>query len=63
MDLSGPRDEMTELAETFNAMLERLDRSFDGQTRFIANASHEMRTPLAVKRALIEITISRPGTS
>jgi signal transduction histidine kinase len=60
---AGPRDEVTELAQTFNAMLERLDRSFDGQTRFIANASHEMRTPLAVKRALIEITVTRPGTS
>jgi signal transduction histidine kinase len=63
IDVSGPADEMTELARTFNAMLERLDGSFDGQTRFIANASHEMRTPLAVKRALIEITISRAGTS
>ncbi|RSM62156.1 HAMP domain-containing protein [Kibdelosporangium aridum] len=60
---SGPRDEVTELAQTFNTMLERLDRSFDGQQRFIANASHEMRTPLAVKRALIEITITRAGTS
>nr|WP_042185488.1 ATP-binding protein [Kibdelosporangium sp. MJ126-NF4]CEL16702.1 ATP-binding region, ATPase-like:Histidine kinase, HAMP region:Histidine kinase A, N-terminal [Kibdelosporangium sp. MJ126-NF4]CTQ92069.1 ATP-binding region, ATPase-like:Histidine kinase, HAMP region:Histidine kinase A, N-terminal [Kibdelosporangium sp. MJ126-NF4] len=60
---SGPRDEVTELARTFNTMLERLDRSFDGQQRFIANASHEMRTPLAVKRALIEITVTRPGTS
>ncbi|CAM4226439.1 cell wall metabolism sensor histidine kinase WalK [Kibdelosporangium persicum] len=60
---SGPRDEVTELAQTFNTMLERLDRSFDGQHRFIANASHEMRTPLAVKRALIEITVTRPGTS
>jgi signal transduction histidine kinase len=61
--ITGPRDEVTELATTFNAMLERLDRSFDGQHRFIANASHEMRTPLAVKRALIEVTISRPNTS
>ncbi|MET0133469.1 MAG: ATP-binding protein [Kibdelosporangium sp.] len=61
--LTGPRDEVTELAQTFNAMLERLDRSFDGQHRFIANASHEMRTPLAVKRALIEVTITRPNTS
>ncbi|ONI70397.1 two-component sensor histidine kinase [Actinosynnema sp. ALI-1.44] len=60
---NGPRDEVTELAHTFNTMLERLDRSFDGQQRFIANASHEMRTPLAVKRALIEITVTRPGTS
>jgi signal transduction histidine kinase len=63
IDVAGPADEMTELARTFNAMLERLDSSFDGQARFIANASHEMRTPLAVKRALIEITISRSGTS
>lgn len=63
IDLSGPHNEMTELATTFNAMLERLDSSFDGQTRFIANASHEMRTPLAVERALIEVTISRPDTS
>jgi signal transduction histidine kinase len=59
----GPRDEVAELASTFNAMLERLDRSFDGQRRFVANASHEMRTPLAVQRALIEVTTTRPGTS
>ena len=59
----GPRDEVAELARTFNTMLERLDRSFDGQRRFVANASHEMRTPLAVQRALIEITTTRPGTS
>jgi signal transduction histidine kinase len=63
ISLAGPRNEVTELAETFNAMLERLDRSFEGQHKFITNASHEMRTPLAVKRALIEITVSRAGTS
>jgi signal transduction histidine kinase len=61
--LAGPKDEVAELAATFNAMLERLDRSFDGQRRFVANASHELRTPLAVQRALIEITTTRPGTS
>ncbi|PSL56311.1 signal transduction histidine kinase [Saccharothrix carnea] len=60
---TGPRDEVSELAETFNAMLERLDRAFDGQRRFVADASHEMRTPLAVKRALIEVSITRPGAS
>ncbi|HEX6355835.1 HAMP domain-containing sensor histidine kinase [Actinophytocola sp.] len=60
---TGPRDEVAKLVTTFNAMLERLDRSFDGQRRFVANASHEMRTPLAVQRALIEVTTTRQGTS
>jgi signal transduction histidine kinase len=59
--LDGPRDEVRELAETFDAMLERLDQSFDGQRRFVANASHELRTPLAINRALVEVAITRPG--
>jgi signal transduction histidine kinase len=46
----GPDDELKELADTFDAMLERLDRAFDGQRRFAANASHELRTPLTVSR-------------
>ncbi|WP_283139350.1 sensor histidine kinase [Rhizohabitans arisaemae] len=53
--LAGPRDELKELADTFDAMLDRLERSVEGQRRFIANASHELRTPLAVQRAAIEI--------
>ncbi|NUR83635.1 MAG: HAMP domain-containing protein [Nonomuraea sp.] len=53
--LSGPKDELKELADTFDAMLARLERSVEGQRRFIANASHELRTPLAVQRAAIEI--------
>ncbi|SEG72950.1 Signal transduction histidine kinase [Thermomonospora echinospora] len=61
--LAGPRDEIKQLADTFDAMLERLDRSFDGQRRFIASASHEMRTPLAINRALIEVSVTRPGAS
>ncbi|HKT00517.1 MAG TPA: HAMP domain-containing sensor histidine kinase, partial [Rugosimonospora sp.] len=59
--LTGPRDEIKELADTFDEMLERLDRSFDGQRRFVANASHELRTPLAINRALAEVTLTRPG--
>jgi len=38
--LTGPRDELKELADTFDAMLERLDRAFAAQRRFVANASH-----------------------
>ncbi|PJJ70814.1 signal transduction histidine kinase [Diaminobutyricimonas aerilata] len=57
--LDGPRDEVKELADTFDVMLDRLDRSFDGQRRFIANASHELRTPLTVNRALLEVASAR----
>jgi signal transduction histidine kinase len=58
--LSGPRDEIKELADTFDSMLERLDQAFDGQRRFAANASHELRTPLAINRTLIEVALGRP---
>jgi signal transduction histidine kinase len=61
--VEGPRDELRELAETFNVMLERLDQSFDGQRRFIANASHELRTPLTLTRALLEVALRRPDAS
>jgi signal transduction histidine kinase len=55
--LDGPRDEIKDLADTFDAMLERLDRSFDSQRRFVANASHELRTPLTINRTLIEVAL------
>ncbi|MEQ4305226.1 HAMP domain-containing sensor histidine kinase [Plantactinospora sp. B6F1] len=58
--LDGPRDEVRELADTFDLMLERLDQSFDGQRRFVANASHELRTPLALNRSLLELAVTRP---
>ncbi|RIQ22805.1 sensor histidine kinase [Jiangella rhizosphaerae] len=61
--MSGPRDELKELADTFDAMLERLDRSFDAQRRFVANASHELRTPLAVNRTLLEVALGDPDVS
>ncbi|MCW6006883.1 HAMP domain-containing histidine kinase [Micromonospora sp. CPCC 205371] len=61
--LDGPRDEVKELADTFDVMLERLDHSFDGQRRFIANASHELRTPLTLNRALLEVAIHRRAAS
>ncbi|WP_141577878.1 cell wall metabolism sensor histidine kinase WalK [Actinomadura sp. WMMA1423] len=61
--LRGPRDEVKELADTFDTMVERLDRSFDGQRRFVANASHELRTPLALGRALVEVAMHRESAS
>ncbi len=58
--LDGPHDEIKDLADTFDAMLERLDRSFDSQRRFVANASHELRTPLTINRTLIEVALDDP---
>jgi signal transduction histidine kinase len=58
--LDGPHDEIKDLADTFDAMLERLDRSFDSQRRFVANASHELRTPLTINRSLIEVALDDP---
>lgn len=60
--LHGPDDEIKELADTFDAMLERLDRAFDSQHRFVANASHELRTPLTINRTLIEVALEDPAT-
>jgi signal transduction histidine kinase len=59
--LQGPRDELRELADTFDTMLERLDRAFASQRQFIANASHELRTPLTVMRTAIDVVLAKPG--
>ena len=58
--LRGPRDELRELADTFDAMLERLDRAFTSQRQFIANASHELRTPLTVMRTAMDVVLAKP---
>ena len=58
--LQGPRDELRELADTFDTMLERLDRAFASQRQFIANASHELRTPLTVMRTAIDVVLAKP---
>jgi signal transduction histidine kinase len=58
--LQGPRDELRELADTFDTMLERLDRAFTGQRQFIANASHELRTPLTVMRTAMDVVLAKP---
>lgn len=58
--LQGPRDELRELADTFDDMLARLEAAFESQRRFIANASHELRTPLAVMRATVDVVLAKP---
>ena len=61
--LHGPRDELRELADTFDEMLGRLQAAFEGQRQFIANASHELRTPLAVMRTTVDVVASNPEST
>ncbi len=56
-------DELGELASTFDALLARLERAFDSQRRFVANASHELRTPITLERTLAEVALADPGAS
>ncbi|MFC9292838.1 sensor histidine kinase [Streptomyces sp. NPDC057011] len=55
INADGPEDELRQLADTFDAMLERLEESFAAHRRFAANASHELLTPLATTRAILQV--------
>jgi two-component system OmpR family sensor kinase len=55
------KDELGQLATTFNDLLDRLDQSFERQRRFVADASHELRTPLAILRGESEVAMSQQG--
>ncbi len=61
--VEGPRDELRELGETLDAMLDRLQASLDAQRRFVANASHELRSPLTVIRTETEVTLADPDAT
>jgi len=59
--LSGPRDELKDLADTIDGLLTRLEAHVAEQQRFVANASHELRTPLAVTQTLLDVARSDPN--
>lgn len=59
--LPGPRDELSELGDTIDGLLDRLEVAFAAQRRFAANASHELRTPLATMRASLEVAMAKPA--
>ena len=61
--LPGPPDELTELADTFDAMLARLDAAFQSQRQFAARASHELRTPLSIVQAEADVALARADVS
>ena len=58
--LGGPSDELKDLADQFDAMLDRLQSAFEAQREFVANASHELRTPLTIIRTEIDVTLDDP---
>ncbi|MFK4728957.1 HAMP domain-containing sensor histidine kinase [Agromyces mediolanus] len=59
--LAGPRDEVTDLADAFDEMLGGLEDAFHAHRRFAANASHELQTPLATTRTMLDVAIgARP---
>ncbi len=60
--LGGPSDELKDLADQFDAMLDRLQTAFEAQREFVANASHELRTPLTIIRTEIDVTLDDPDS-
>jgi signal transduction histidine kinase len=62
IDLEGPKDELRQLADTFDDMLGRLELAFVAQREFVSNASHELRTPLAIMRTELDVTLADPAT-
>jgi heavy metal sensor kinase len=58
--MQGPNDELKQLADTFDAMLARIDAAFAAQQQFLADASHELRNPLAIIRTNADLALSDP---
>ena len=63
LSLTGPRDEIRDLADTYDHMLDSLETSLGTYRRFAANASHELRTPLATAQTMIDVTLADPAAS
>jgi two-component system sensor histidine kinase VanS len=61
IELEGRKDEFRELADSFDAMLARLEAHVAEQQRFAANASHELRTPLAITQTLLDVARNDPN--
>jgi heavy metal sensor kinase len=63
VDVANPNDELGRLAQTFNALIDRLQKAIEEMRRFTADAAHELRTPLAVLRSGIDVALRAPRTA
>jgi two-component system OmpR family sensor kinase len=63
LPVRNAQDELGHLAGSFNNLLDRLDQSFEQQRRFMADASHELRTPVAILCGEADVTLSQPSRS
>jgi signal transduction histidine kinase len=61
--LDGPQDELKELGDTLDSLFARLEAAFEAQRHFVANASHELCTPLTAERALLQVALDDPFTT
>ncbi len=61
IEMTGPSDELKDLADTFDGMLDRVQDAFEEQRRFVHEASHELRNPLAIARTNLELALTADG--
>jgi signal transduction histidine kinase len=63
LSLQGPDDELKALGDTLDDLFARLEASFHAQRHFVANASHELRTPITRERTMLQVALDDPGTT
>lgn len=63
LNLDLPDDELGRLAQTFDAMLARMENAFERQRRFTGDAAHELRTPLSLMRSQVDVALARPRSA
>lgn len=63
LGIDAPDEEVKELADTLDDLLRRLEAAFEAQRHFVANASHELRTPVAAERTLLQVALANPNAT